>query len=213
MGDLLLFVQYSGMKLLLHVCCAVCLAAPIKKLKEKGISVIGYFYNPNIHPFLEFRRRVKALKVLQESEPLQIVYNLEYGLNEYLEKVDFKNENRCDGCYKLRLETSAQYGIENHFDAFTSTLLFSKHQDHDKIKSLGFEIAKKRGITFACFDYRHLLKDCQEIVKKKMIYKQSYCGCIFSEYERYKDTTRHIYKNDIDKSSVGNCLNRNSDLR
>lgn len=199
------------MKLLLHICCAVCLSAPIKKLKEKGLNVTGYFYNPNIHPFLEFRRRIKALKVLQESEPLEIIYQPEYGLKEYLEKVDFRDKNRCDECYKLRLEASALYGKENYFDAFTSTLLFSRHQKHDKIKSLGFETAEKVGIAFAYFDYRDLLKDCHDIVKKKLIYKQSYCGCIFSEYERYKDTTRHLYEKEINKSPVYNRSDRASE--
>lgn len=187
------------MKLLLHVCCAVCLAAPIRKLKENGLNVVAYFYNPNIHPLLEFRRRIKALKVLQESEQLQIIFESEYGLNEYLENIDYKGGNRCNDCYSLRLNVSAQFAKDNNFDAFTSTLLFSKHQDHDKIKSLGVDIAKKIGIEFAYFDYRHMAEECQEIVKRRMIYKQSYCGCIFSEYERYKDTTRYLYKYDINK--------------
>ncbi|MGR3221347.1 MAG: epoxyqueuosine reductase QueH [Candidatus Anammoxibacter sp.] len=200
------------MKLLLHVCCAVCLAAPIRKLKEDGINVSGYFYNPNIHPFLEFRRRIKALKVLQESEPFQIVYEEEYGLTEYLGKVDYKGGNRCNNCYELRLEKSAQYAKDHNFDAFSSTLLFSKHQDHDKIKSLGYELENKHKITFGYFDYRHLFEDCQKIIKKRMIYKQSYCGCIFSEHERYKNTGRHLYKKEIVKPSVHDCHNKHSGL-
>ena len=187
------------MKLLLHVCCAVCLSAPIKKLKENGLNVVGYFYNPNIHPLLEFRRRIKALKVLQESEQLQIIFDTEYGLNEYLENVDYTTENRCNDCYSLRLNASARFAKNNNFDSFTSTLLFSKHQDHDRIKSLGVSIGKKTGIEFMYFDYRYMTQKCQEIAKKRMIYKQSYCGCIYSEYERYKDTTRYLYKYDINK--------------
>lgn len=186
------------MKLLLHICCAICIAAPIRKLKENGINITGYVYNPNIHPFIEFRRRIKALKVLEESEPLEIIYNQDYGLKEYLEKVDFNSPDRCSNCYNLRLETTATYAKENNFDAFSSTLLFSVHQNHEKIKSLGFEVAKKTGIEFQYYDYRSLTKDSQEIINKKKIYKQSYCGCIFSEYERYKDTTKHLYKNEID---------------
>lgn len=190
------------MRLLLHICCAICLAAPINELKKKGITVIGYFHNPNIHPFLEFRRRIKALKVLQESEPSQIVYSADYGLKEYLERVDYKDKNRCNSCYRLRLEQTALYGKERGFDAFSSTLLFSKQQDHEQIKLLGYEIAEKVRLRFEYLDYRYLAAASHEIAKKRMIYRQSYCGCIFSEYERYKDTTLHLYKGMCYKPSV-----------
>ncbi len=186
------------MRLLLHICCAVCIAAPIKKLKENGVETTGYFYNPNIHPFIEFRRRIKALKVLMESEPFETVFCEDYGLREYLEKVDFKGADRCAGCYDLRLNATAKYAKENGFEAFSTTMLFSLHQNHEQIKSIGFDSEKEFGIKFEYLDYRHLAKDCQEAAKKKMLYKQSYCGCVFSEYERYKDTTKHLRKQDIE---------------
>lgn len=184
------------MRLLLHICCAICVAAPIRRLKENGLDVTGYFYNPNIHPLLEFRRRAKALKVLQESVKMEIIFEQDYGLKEYLEKVDTTNSSRCSDCYNLRLQSTAIYGKENNFDAFSSTLLFSQHQKHDLIKNLGFDIAENTGIDFEYFDYRDLAEESREIVSKRRIYKQSYCGCIFSEYERYKDTTKHLYKNE-----------------
>ena len=200
------------MKLLLHICCAVCLAAPIKKLKDAGCDITGYFYNPNIHPFLEFRRRIKALKVLQGCEPFPVVYDEEYGLNEYLRKIEFDNDNRCYTCYELRLEACAEYAKTNGFDAFTTTLLFSKHQNHKKIKLLGNKIENKTGITFAYYDYRYLSDESNDIVKSRMIYKQSYCGCIFSEYERYKDTTRHLYKGNEIKPAIIGSNDGNSDI-
>lgn len=185
------------MDLLLHVCCAICLAGPLQKLQEKGTNIVGYFYNPNIHPFLEFRKRIKALKVLQEREHIKIDYFLDYGLKEYLERVDYKDKNnRCASCYRLRLESTAQLGKIRNFDAFSTTLLFSQQQDHKKIKSLGYEISDKVGIRFEYLDYRHLSMVSHEIAKRYMLYRQSYCGCIFSEYERYKDTTLHLYKKD-----------------
>lgn len=185
------------MKLLLHLCCAVCLAAPIKKLKKEGLNVTGYFYNPNIHPLLEFRKRVTALKVLCEGEPLETIYESDYGLDEYLAKVDFRGSDRCGDCYSLRLERTAQFAKENRFDAFTSTLLFSRHQDHEKIKLLGTEIGTNAGVSFAYFDYRYLADESRDIAGKRRIYRQAYCGCIFSENERYKDTTRNLYKKGI----------------
>ncbi len=198
------------MRLLLHICCAVCIAAPIKRLKESGIELTGYVYNPNIHPLIEFRRRIKALKVFEESEPFPVIYEQEYGLEEYLDKVNFKGADRCGECYNLRLETTAKYAKENQFDAFSTTLLFSVHQNHEKIKSLGFEIAQRVGITFEYYDYRHLVKESQEIVSRRKIYKQSYCGCIFSEHERYKNTTKHLYKKEVEMLSGPDLLNPTS---
>lgn len=154
----------------------------------------GYFYNPNIHPLLEFRKRLKAVRIFQESDPLIIDYCEEYGLMEYLKEVDYEGENRCEDCYRLRLGNTAQYAKKKGFDAFSSTLLFSEHQDHEKVKKVGEQISEQIGIPFEYRDYRHLCECSREIASKKMLYKQSYCGCIFSEYERYKDTTRNLYQ-------------------
>ena len=154
----------------------------------------GYFYNPNIHPLLEFRKRLKAVRVFQESDPLTVDYCEEYGLREYLKEVDYEGDDRCGDCYRLRLRTTARYAKKRGFDAFTSTLLFSEHQDHEKVKRTGVQVSEQIGIPFEYRDYRHLCECSREIASKKMLYKQSYCGCIFSEYERYKDTTRNLYQ-------------------
>lgn len=180
--------------LLLHICCAGCLCAPLEELRREKIHVHGYFYNPNIHPLLEFRKRLKAMRIFQESDPIKIDYYEEYGLMEYLKEVDYEGNNRCEDCYRLRLRNTANYAKENGFDAFCSTLLFSKQQDHEKIKEIAEQISEQVGISFEYKDYRHLCECSHEIAKKKMLYRQSYCGCIFSEYERYKDTTRNLYE-------------------
>src|SRR3989337_2053345 len=78
------------MNLLLHICCACCLCAPLNELRKEGFRVTGLFYNPNIHPFLEFRRRLKALRVFQESDPIPVIYHEEYGIREYLKNVIMK---------------------------------------------------------------------------------------------------------------------------
>jgi hypothetical protein len=180
--------------LLLHICCAGCLCAPLDELRSEGIKVHGYFYNPNIHPLLEFRKRLKAVHIFQESDPIEIDYCEEYGLREYLSEVNYEGDNRCEDCYRLRLRTTAHHAKEKGFDAFCSTLLFSKQQDHDKIREMGEQIAEQIGIPFEYRDYRHLCECSKSIAKKKMLYRQSYCGCIFSEFERYKDTTRNLYE-------------------
>ncbi|MEK7749995.1 MAG: epoxyqueuosine reductase QueH [Planctomycetota bacterium] len=182
------------MNLLLHICCACCLCAPLNELRKEGFRVTGLFYNPNIHPFLEFRRRLKALRVFQESDPIPVVYQEEYGIREYLKNVNYEGDDRCADCYALRLKFTADYAKRNGFDTFTSTMLFSVYQNHEQLKMISENLSREHEINFVYRDYRHLSECSQDIARKKMIYRQGYCGCIFSEYERYKDTTRELYK-------------------
>ncbi|GJQ23343.1 hypothetical protein BIY37_12870 [Candidatus Brocadia sapporoensis] len=199
------------MNLLLHICCACCLCAPLQELRKEGFAVTGLFYNPNIHPLLEFRRRLKALRVFQESDPLSVIYYEEYGLREYLKHVDHEGNDRCADCYTMRLRFTTVYAQENGFDAFTSTMLFSVYQNHEQLKIFSENLAREHGIDFIYRDYRALSECSHDIAKKKMIYRQGYCGCIFSEYERYKDTTRELYKgsslNKKDEEGVQNVFN------
>ncbi|GAN32637.1 MAG: hypothetical protein DYG83_01940 [Candidatus Brocadia sp. AMX2] len=199
------------MNLLLHICCACCLCAPLNELRKEGFKVTGLFYNPNIHPLLEFRRRLKALRVFQESDPISVIYCEDYGLREYLKKVNYEGDDRCADCYTMRLEFTAAYARENGFDAFTSTMLFSVYQNHEQLKMFSENLSKEYGIDFIYRDYRHLSECSHDIARKKMIYRQGYCGCIFSEYERYKDTTRELYKGNNphskDKESTRKVLN------
>jgi len=182
------------MNLLLHICCACCLCAPLNELRKEGFRVTGLFYNPNIHPFLEFRRRLKALRVFQESDPIPVIYHEEYGIREYLRNVNYEGDDRCADCYALRLKFTADYAKRNGFDTFTSTMLFSVYQNHEQLKMISENLSREHEINFVYRDYRHLSECSQDIARKKMIYRQGYCGCIFSEYERYKDTTRELYK-------------------
>ena len=179
---------------MLHICCACCLCAPLNELRKEGFEVTGLFYNPNIHPFLEFRRRLKALRVFQESDPIPVVYQEEYGIREYLKNVNYEGDDRCADCYTLRLKFTADYAKRNGFDTFTSTMLFSVYQNHEQLKMISENLSREHEINFVYRDYRHLSECSQDIARKKMIYRQGYCGCIFSEYERYKDTTRELYK-------------------
>lgn len=182
------------MNLLLHICCACCLCAPLNELRKEGFKVTGLFYNPNIHPFLEFRRRMKALRVFQESDPIPVIYHEDYGIKEYLKNVGYEGDDRCADCYAMRLKFAVNYAKGNGFHAFTSTMLFSVYQNHGQLKMLSENLSKEYGIDFVYRDYRHLSDCSHDIARKKMIYRQGYCGCIFSEYERYKNTTRELYK-------------------
>ncbi|MDR4508224.1 MAG: epoxyqueuosine reductase QueH [Candidatus Brocadiaceae bacterium] len=182
------------MNLLLHICCACCLCAPLLELRKEGYKVTGLFYNPNIHPLLEFRKRLKAVRVFQENDPITVVFQEEYGLRDFLKNVQYEGNDRCVDCYSLRLKYTVEYAKENGFDAFASTMLFSLYQNHDQLKVISENLSEQYGIHFAYRDYRHLSDCSRELAKKKMIYRQGYCGCIFSEYERYENTTRELYK-------------------
>ncbi|MFW6189215.1 MAG: epoxyqueuosine reductase QueH [Planctomycetota bacterium] len=182
------------MRILLHVCCGPCAIEPFEQLTDEGHEVTGYFYNPNIHPLVEFRRRLKAARVLQERLPIPIIYNRNYGLRRFLERVDWRGDGRCADCYRLRLGAVAQAAAERGFDAMTTTLLGSRHQDHDALRRIGREAAGAAGTNFLCADWRGLSDRGHERARGMNLYLQNYCGCIFSEQERFEHTTRHLYR-------------------
>lgn len=184
------------MKLLLHICCAPCVCAPIEELRKNGLEIEGYFYNPNIHPLLEFRRRLKAVKVYQEAAAFTIHYCEDYGLEEFLKAVNHMAPQRCRDCYDMRLTSTARFARTRGLDAFSTALLFSTHQKHELLREVGKEVSRREGIPFYYMDYRYLYEKSHEMAKKRCLYLQSYCGCIFSEYERYAPTTKHLYMGD-----------------
>ncbi len=184
----------------LHVCCAPCLIGTLHTIRSQNPSPLPapariIFYNPNIHPLLEFRRRQKALRVYLERDPLPSEIDDGYGLRIFLDRVlsdpKLSRRDRCRRCYRLRLDRTAelcrQYGLE----AFSTTLLASREQDRDLVAAAGFEAADKYGLTFLEADLRGAPPDGKML---RGIYKQQYCGCIFSEEERFRDTKKHVYR-------------------
>ena len=183
------------MKLLLHICCGPCALYPIKELLcRKFDKVTGFFYNPNIHPPSEYKRRKDALSVgtahcavPTKMTGFEIIYP-EYKMEEYFRKVLSKEDSpeRCSLCWTLRLSETANFAKNNGFDAFSTTLLISPYQDHEKIKKIGESIAEENGIDFYYQDFRPGFREGQEQAKKENLYRQKYCGCVFSELERIK---------------------------
>lgn len=252
------------MRILVHVCCAPCFTSVHKTLTAQGHDVVGYFFNPNIHPYQEFLNRLHCLERYTALIPVKVIYDRSYNLDKYLvgaldamysspsssgetkvehqakptnskvkkdnaafqEKVhqkeslsikltpqdassvmpvsfnihdDIKVEEtktttgtnndpdkpRCGYCIGLRLSRCAEYAAKKGYDAFTTTLLESKYQPHDHIRSVGFELAIKHGIEFYYEDFRSGWKESIRLSKELELYRQQYCGCIFSEYERF----------------------------
>ena len=183
------------MNVLLHICCAPCTIAPLAALRGEGHAVSGFFHNPNIHPSLEFRKRIKAVRVCMETDPIPVEIDAAYGLDDFIRHAyDPAPAVRCEKCYSLRLLRTAEAARRRNFDAFTSTLLVSKHQDHERVRAVGERVAGKTGVPFLYRDWRDLCDEGHAEAKRRSLYRQAYCGCCWSEWERYKDTTKELYR-------------------
>ena len=181
----LIFYECFAMKILLHICCAPCAIYPLKILRERGNDVYGLFYNPNIHPYSEYKRRLDTFEEYAKDVGLKIIASDEYPMEEFLRNVVFREENRCRYCYYSRLEYTAHIARRGNFEGFTTTLLYSKFQDHDEITHLGDNLAKKYGVDFCYYDFREGWKEGIDISRRLGMYRQQYCGCIYSEKERF----------------------------
>jgi len=178
------------MKILLHICCANCAIYPLERMKEKGDEAVGYFFNPNIHPFQEYQKRLDALKQYSERVGLKVIYRDEYLLEEFLKNVSHRVEERCQYCYSVRLETTACEAKKQSFDGFSTTLLQSTHQNHALIKETGERLAREIGIPFYYEDFRQGWRKGMEVSKAMELYRQQYCGCIYSEKERFMKSNK-----------------------
>ena len=170
------------MKLLLHTCCAPCSVYCIDSLRKENIEPTVYWFNPNIHPYMEYKQRRDCLKEYTKSINVEAIFEENYGLEDFCKNVVNSLETRCqDYCYPVRLEQTAKFAKENGFDAISTTLLVSPYQKHDIIKSLGETICKKYGIEFLYRDFRVGFRKGQAKAREIGLYMQKYCGCIFSE--------------------------------
>ena len=173
------------MKVLLHVCCANCAIYPIKSMREEGLEVMAFFYRHNIHPYSECLRRQDALEAYAEQIDLKVIYQEGYDLEGFIRNIAFRESERCNYCYHDRLRSTALLAKRGKFDYFSSTLLYSKHQQHALIRSIGESTGKSVGVPFLYHDYREGWKEGIECSKQMGLYRQHYCGCIYSEKERY----------------------------
>jgi predicted adenine nucleotide alpha hydrolase (AANH) superfamily ATPase len=173
------------MKILLHTCCAPCTIYPVKILREEGFDIMGFFYRNNIHPYTECIRRQKTLETYAADIHLKIIYQEGYDLEGFIRNVAYRESNRCIYCYHERLRSTALTAKRGKFDCFGTTLLYSKFQKHDDIKSIGEAVGKSLGIPFYYNDFRVGWKEGVETSKRMGMYRQQYCGCIYSEKERF----------------------------
>lgn len=174
------------MKLLMHACCAPCSVYCVDTLRKEGIEPTMFWYNPNIHPYKEYEARRDCLKEYSEKMNLEAVFDDEYGLDEFCKNVANDLEGRCvNYCYPVRLRKAFEYAKENGYDAVTSTLLYSIYQKHDFLKQYMQQLSKEYGIEFLYRDFRVGFWEGQDKAKELGLYRQKYCGCVFSEEDRY----------------------------
>lgn len=175
------------MSTLLHICCAPCSVACIKQLREEGVEPVGFWYNPNIHPFLEYKARRDTLRQYALDIGLDLRETDFYGLRQFTAAVAADPDHRCGWCYSCRMEETAKYAAEHGFDRFSTTLLVSPYQNRELICATGAKMGEKYGVEFVPYDFRPRFREGQEEARALGLYMQKYCGCVYSEEDRFSN--------------------------
>ncbi|MBQ7714231.1 MAG: epoxyqueuosine reductase QueH [Oscillospiraceae bacterium] len=170
---------------LLHSCCAPCSVYCVDTLRQEGVEPTSLWFNPNIHPYQEYRARRDTLLSYGETVGMDVRVLDDYGLRDFVRAVASDVDRRCAHCYAIRLGTAAKYAAEHGFRAFTSSLLISPYQDHELLRRTGEAMARRYGVAFLYRDFRVGFRAGQAKARELGLYMQKYCGCVFSEEERY----------------------------
>ena len=170
---------------LMHTCCAPCSLSCIEPLRSEGIEPVAFWYNPNIHPWKEYEARRDCLLGYAPSIGMAVRVREESGLRPFVEAVAGDLDHRCGYCYTHRLEATARYAAEHGFSAFTPTLLASVYQRHDDIAEAAERLGREYGVSFLYRDFRPNFRAGNQKARELGFSMQKYCGCVFSEAERY----------------------------
>ena len=165
---------------LMHTCCAPCSLSCIDPLRAEGIEPVAFWYNPNIHPWKEYEARRDCLLAYAPTIEMQVIVDEDYGLRTFVEHVASDIDHRCTYCYQHRLEETARYAAEHGYEAFTSTLLASLY------KAAAEKYARQYGVEFLYRDFRPNFRAGNQRARELGFYMQKYCGCVFSEQDRYQ---------------------------
>ncbi len=174
----------DSQKLLIHICCAPCLCEPLRILKKDGFEITGLWSNSNIHIYTEYQKRKMTLQEYSKGK-LDIIEK-EFEPKKWFKLIkDFSKDSRCKKCYEMRLKITAETAKKLGYAFFTSTLLYSIYQNHSEISRLGEELGREFEVKFLYKDFRTGWNEGILESKRLSLYRQKYCGCIFSEAERY----------------------------
>lgn len=172
------------MKLLMHICCSNCAIYPLENFLCKGIDIKGFWFNPNIHPYTEYSNRLASLRKLQKLWNLDIEYVDDYAIDDFLKEVVNRGRDRCAFCYSMRLDKAAGYAKRMNLDGFSTSLLASPYQKFDLILQVGEAAGRRHGIPFFAEDVRLGWGISRGLSTELGLYRQKYCGCIYSEAEK-----------------------------
>jgi predicted adenine nucleotide alpha hydrolase (AANH) superfamily ATPase len=175
------------MRLLLHVCCGPCAAGAMPFWQPRVREIVGFFFNPNIHPLLEYRRRLTGARELGAALDVKMAVDEVYDPQSWFSAVATGEPGRCGRCISLRLDRAAREALEQGCDCFSTTLTISPWQDHEAIRESGSAAARTHGVEFLYEDLRPHYRESRRRTKELGIYRQQYCGCLISEWERYRD--------------------------
>lgn len=171
--------------LLLHTCCAPCATYTVEYWRENGFEITPFWFNPNIHPFQEHQRRLETLKSFSQAINLPLIIFPDYEMVEFLRQVVGREWDRCRHCFYLRLSKTAGLAKEKGFNGFSTTLLISPYQKHNLLREIGERVAEEKGIKFLYADLRPGYHRSRVLSRNFALYRQNYCGCIYSEWERF----------------------------
>ena len=183
-------------KLLMHCCCAPCFVYIENDIKVNGIKnnegslekvyLTAIWYNPNIHPKVEYERRKNAFIEFCCLKDCNHVILDDYNMNRHIENVvlnvgkDKEFASRCEYCYYMRLKEVFKYASENGFDMVATTLTISPYQNHELIEKVGRKLSEEYNIEYITTDYSVHFREGQKMAREIGIYMQKYCGCVFS---------------------------------
>ena len=194
-------------KLLLHACCGPCSSYVIEYL-NKYFDITILYYNPNISPQEEFTKRLKEIERLVNEIPHKNKLELIEGRYDYNEFINIskgledcpEGGERCFKCYRLRLEESARYAKDNNYDYFGTTLSISPYKNSKKLNEIGEDLSKKYGIKYLYSDFKKKngYRRSIELSNEYNLYRQDYCGCVYSKEER--DEARNARRNKEDNN-------------
>lgn len=177
-------------KLFLHSCCAPCSSYTLEYLSNY-FDITVYYFNPNISPKAEFDKRYaeqkRLIEALPSKHPIKLVCG-EYDYNDFLKIAKGYEDlpeggERCFRCYRMRLESTAKLAKEQGFDYFCTTLSISPLKNSQKINEIGYEVAEKYGIKWLPSDFKKKegYKRSIELSREYQLYRQNFCGCVFSK--------------------------------
>lgn len=184
--------QKTTRKLLLHICCAPCASATVEAWRLEAAEITGTYFNPNIQPYSEHQRRHDTLLAYADKIGLRLIGEPMYDVTAWLRQVHGREEKgvRCRICIGGRLRHTAELAAGTGFKAFSTTLLISPYQDHDIIREEGERAAALHGVEFLYRDLRPRYRRSLELSREAGLYRQKYCGCIFSEAEAAMERSR-----------------------